>query len=151
MVTKKYKLSAESDTEIDIIGITTGLNDYRLAYFLNKVASFNLQRLNDLPVFNEKLKVLRDYSLFTWTDDDHRLMYYLISNDHNDGKMIEQYSQANYFLFIKGKHKAQDSKSLQSLIRKIPSVTFVFVPEILKIKELSGILQDLELHELNKT
>lgn len=151
MVTKKYKLSQESETDIDLIGITTGLNDYRLAYFLNKEASFKLEKLNDLPVFNERIKVLREHSLYAWKDLDHRLNYYLISNDHPDGKMIEQYNQANYFLLIKGKHNAQDSKLLQSLIRKIPSVTFVFVPVISKIKELDGILQDLEIHELNQT
>jgi hypothetical protein len=150
MVTRKLKLSAESETDIDIIGITTILADYRLAYFLNKEALFKLEKMDDLPVFYEKLKITREHSLFAWHDHDHRLSYYLICNDHSDGKMIDQFPQANYFLFIKGKHNPQDSKALQSQIRKIPSVSFVFAPVISKIKELEGILQDLEIHELNR-
>ena len=65
--------------------------------------------------------------------------------------MIDQYNQANYFLFIKGKSKPLSIKILQSIIRKIPSVTFVFEALNSKIKELEGIMEDLEIHELNQT
>ncbi len=150
MAVKKLKISSEQVPDVEIIGITTTLHDYRLAFFLNKEAGLQLHKLDDLPVFNEKTKESREQSLFTWTDSDQRIVYYLIGNDHPDGKMIDQYGQANYFLFIKGTSKPQSIKLLASLIRKIPSVTFVFEAIPSKIKELDGIMEDLEIHELSQ-
>ena len=149
MAVRRLKLTADDFPDIDLIGINTSLQDYRLAYFINKETSLKLERLDDLPVYNEKQKDLRNYCLYSYFDPDRRVSYYLCSNDNEKGKMIEQYSQANYFLLVKGNRNDQDMKTIQSILRKLPSVTFVFVTVINKIRDIDGILYDLELHELS--
>lgn len=151
MAVKKLKLSPESFPDIEIIGISADLSDYRLAYFINKETTLQLERLDDLPVYSEKLKVTRNFCLYSFTDSDRRIDYFLIKNDHPNGKMIEQYSQANYFLLTKGVLSGDGNKPLQTILRKIVSVTFVFVPDINKIKELDGILHDLEIHVMGQS
>ncbi len=151
MAVKKLKLSPDGIPDIGLIGISTDLSDHRLAYFINKETQLRLERLDDLPVFNEKMKVMRDHCLYHWADIDRRIDYYMIKNDHPGGKMIDQYAQANYFLFIKGVLNGEVTKPLQAILRKIISVTFVFVPDINKIKELDGILQDLEIHVIGQS
>lgn len=151
MAVKKLKLSPDGFPDIGLIGIHTDLSDHRLAYFINKETILQLERLDDLPVFNERAKVIRDYCLYHWADVDRRMDFYLIKNSHQEGKMIEQYAQANYFLLIKGVLNGEVTKPLQGILRKIISVTFVFVPDINKIKELDGILQDLEIHVISQS
>lgn len=150
MVVRKLKLIPDDLPDITIIGINSTLQEYRLAYFINKETGLKFERFDDLPVFNEKLKGIRTYSYYSCYDPDQRLNYYLVGNDSPSGKLIEQYSQANYFLMIKGKKSDNDIKNLLSTLRKILTVTFVFVTVITKIKELEGILQDLELHEMEQ-
>jgi hypothetical protein len=147
---KKLKFLPDDLPDIEMIGINTDLHDYRLAYFINKETQLNLERLDDLPAFNEKQKILMNYCLYSWFDADQRLHYYLIGNNNYQGKLIEAYSQANYFILIKGKSVNSNMKQMTKVLRSIPMVTFVFVPIISKIKELSGMLQDLEIHELNQ-
>lgn len=149
MAVRKLKLIQEEWPDIDMIGINTSMQDYRLAYFINKETFVKLERLDDLPVYNEKLKELTRQCLYKYYDGDKRVTYYLISNDNSRGKMIDQYSQANFFLLIKGNKKAYDINTLQSVVRKLQNVTFVFVAVISKIKDINGIMQDLELHEIN--
>lgn len=149
MAVRKLKFIADDLPDIVLIGINTALPDYRLAYFINRDTGFHFEREDDLPVYSEKSKVLKEYSFFRYFDPDKRTSYYLFSNDHENGKMIEQYSQANFFLMISDNRNPEDSKNLQSQLRKITSVTFVFVAVLDKIKDLEGILHDLELHEIN--
>lgn len=151
MAVKKLKLVPDSFPDIGIIGISTDLSDHRLAYFINKETILQLERLDDLPVFSEKLKITRNFCLYSWSDIDRRVDYFLFNNDHPQGKMIEQYSQANYFLLIKGLFNGDGNKSLQTTLRRIVSITFVFAPDINRIKELDGILHDLEIHVMSQS
>lgn len=151
MAVRKLKLSSDDFPDIDLIGINTSLQDYRLAYFINKETALRLERLEDLPVYSEKSKDLRNYCLYSYFDPDKRVSYYLCSNDNEKGKMIDQYSQANYFLLVKGNRNDEEVKAIQSTVRKLPSVTFVFVAVINKIKDIDGILHDLEIHELSSS
>ncbi len=150
MPVNKLKHTPDDFSEVTLIGITTSLKDYRLAYFINKETNLNLERLDDLPVFDEKSKQLNNFSFYRWYDDDQRVSYYIISNEHPNGRMISTFQQADYFLIVKGKTNDSNLKQLQSILRSIPSVTFVFNADINKIKELTGILYDLELHELSQ-
>lgn len=149
MAIKKLISLSGTYPNVHLIGINTGMQDYRLAYFINKITSLKLERLDNLPVFNEKLKVIRNFCLYSYYDVSRRMSYYLIGNNHIQGKMIEQYSQADFFLLLMGQQDIEKNRELLTMLRQINSVTFVFVPVINKIKELDGIMQDLELHILN--
>lgn len=149
MVKRKLLSLTQQTPDLQLIGINTDLSDYRLAHFINRDLSIKLERLDNLPVFCERSKSLRQYSLFESQDIDRRVSYYLIGNNNPSGKMIDQYTQADYFLMIKGKLDEEYNKALLSSLRQITSVTFVFITVLNKIKELDGILQDLELHQLS--
>ncbi len=151
MATKKLILSSVSLPELELIGINTVLLDYRLAYFINKVAMLKLTRMDDLPVFNEKNKQLLNFPFFSYINTDYRLNYYLIANESTGIRMIDQFPQANYFLFVKGKSPSQTTKTLITSLRSISNVTMVFSVNPGNIKGLDGILQDLELHEVKLT
>lgn len=149
MIKRKLISLTQQLPDLQLIGINTELADYRLAYFINKDISIKLERLENLPVFCEKSKNIKHYPFFEFHDPDRRVNFYLIGNNHQSGKMIDQYAQADYFLLIKGKLSEETNKAILSSLRQITSVTFVFISVLNKIKELDGILQDLELHLLS--
>ncbi|MGE5318204.1 MAG: IPExxxVDY family protein [Chloroflexota bacterium] len=150
MAVKKLKFAQEDLPDIQLVGIHTSLRDYRLAYFINKETGLRFERHDDLPVYDERNKLVKDYSFFSYYDPDKRTSYYLFSNDHETGKMIDQYSQANFFLMISENRSNDDLKAIQSKLRKITTVNFVFEADINKIKDIEGILHDLELHLINR-
>lgn len=149
MIKRKLISHTQQAPDLQLIGINTDLADYKLAYFINRDISIKLERLDNLPVFCEKSKNVKLYPFFESHDHDRRVSYYLIGNNLPSGKMIDQYSQADYFLLIKGKLDEETNKKILSCLRQMNSVTFVFVAVLNKIKELDGILQDLELHLLS--
>lgn len=149
MAPKKLISNPATYSDVHLIGINTGLQDYKLAYFINKSTNLKLERLDNLPVFNEKYKSIRNYCLYSYFDADRRMDYYLFGNSHPNGKMIEHYAQADFFLLLKGQQNESINKNLIISLRQITSITFPFVTVLSKIKEFDGILHDLELHILN--
>jgi hypothetical protein len=148
----KRKLISEPAVfpDLSIVGISCQLKDYRLAYFLNRDMRLNFVKQSDLPVFFEKEEVLIEFPLFTCYDAERRLNSYLIGNNNGNIKLVTAYKQADYFLLSKGQTDSERSPGFNSGIRKINGVQLVFDIETNKIKNLDGIMTDLELHLVRK-
>lgn len=144
----KLKLISKtpSYTDIAIIGINSQLRDYRLAFFLNKDIDLSLNRLNDLPVFAEKENLLPEYPLFYCHQPSQRAHFYLLGNNHVTSKIIPVYKQADYLLMVRGQFELENITSLTQNIRKISGVQLVFNLDLSKVKNLEGIMTDIELH-----
>jgi hypothetical protein len=148
----KRKLISEpaSFPDLTIIGISCQLKDYRLAFFLNRDMRLNLVRLEDLPVYSEKEDALFDFPLYTCYEPERRLNYYLMGNNNAGNKMIPAYKQADFLLMLKGQADNERSAALISGLRKIGGIQMVFQIENDKIKNLEGVMSDLELHLAKK-
>lgn len=144
----KLKLISKtpSYTDIAIIGINSQLRDYRLAFFLNKDIDLSLNRLNDLPVYAEKENLLPEYPLFYCHQPSQRAHFYLLGNNHVTSKIIPVYKQADYLLMVRGQFELENITSLTQNIRKISGVQLVFNLDLSKVKNLEGIMTDIELH-----
>ncbi len=148
----KRKLISEPATypDLTIIGLSSQLRDYRLAFFLNRDVGINLVKIKDLPVYSEKEDCLFEFPLFTCYEPGRRLNYYLMGNNNAGNRMVPAYKQADYILMINGLVDDENSVILNTGIRKIPGVQMVFNLENDKIKNLEGIMTDLELHLAKK-
>jgi hypothetical protein len=148
----KRKLISEpaSFPDLTIIGISCQLKDYRLAFFLNRDIRLNLVRLDDLPVYSEKEDALFEFPLYTCFEAERRLNYYLMGNNNAGNKMISAYKQADFLLMVKGQNDNAKSASLITGIRKISGIQMVFLLDNDKIKNLEGVMSDLELHLARK-
>ncbi|PKP49659.1 MAG: hypothetical protein CVT94_04475 [Bacteroidetes bacterium HGW-Bacteroidetes-11] len=148
----RRKLITEPSTYPDlfILGINSQMKDYRLAYYLNREASLSLARLDDLPVFSEKDNQLPEYPLYKYSDTHQRTHYYLIGNNHPITKMVPAYKQADYLLMLRGSFEEVRINTLTQSTRKINGVQLVFNIDLSKLKNLEGIMSDLELHLLGR-
>ena len=135
--------------DLSIIGINSQLKDYRLAFYLNKDSDLSLNRLNDLPVFAEKENLRPEYPLFYCHQPIHRAHFFLLGNNHSVAKVIPVYKQADFLLMVRGQLQPDNIMSLTQNIRRINGVQLVFNIDLLKVKNLEGIMSDIELHMMS--
>ena len=147
----KLKLITKTPSypDLAIIGINSQLKDYRLAFFLNKDSDLSLNRLNDLPVFAEKENLMPEYPLFYCHHSSQRAHFFLLGNNHAVSKIIPVYKQADYLLMVRGQLEPEEIVSLTQNIRRINGVQLVFNIDLLKVKNLEGIMSDIELHMIS--
>ncbi len=149
----KRKLISEpaSFPDLTLIGITSQLKDYRLAFHINRESGLSLGKQDDLPVFSEKDEAIVEFPLFSYFETERRLYYYLIGNNNSSLKMVSVYKQADFLMVLKGLPDSERTPALMSVIRKINGVQMVFILENDRIKNLEGIMTDLELHMVGKS
>jgi len=137
-----------------LIGIHCSIEDYRLAYFLNKYLNINLSRKHEDLDFSDSIQ----YPFFEWFDDKKLITWNLVSNSCKvENKityqseslfsnpqfttkthfLIPEYQKVNYFLKITEEHISQTKlKFILSKILKIPQIVTAYNlnPESLKSK-----------------
>ena len=137
-----------------LFAIHTDLDDYRLAYFLNKYLGINLSRKAfDLDFVNSK----GSFSVFEYIDQTSFLKWSLISNIYNynfstkasnDDLFVEsnnlvqkvnlltEYKNVNYLLKIENNESQVDLEAIVKEIKSIPQVITLYdINKDLKNKE----------------
>ncbi|TYA74314.1 IPExxxVDY family protein [Seonamhaeicola marinus] len=138
-----------------LIAIHCTLEDYRIAYLLNKFLGITLSRkADDLDFKNGALT----YAIFEWEDCKQQTLWNLVSNvcktesfrEANTGSLfsiqekitqvnhlIPEYKSVNYFLKIDNDYSFSKEKYILNSILKIPQVATAYSiqPNQLKSKD----------------
>ena len=137
-----------------LFAIHTDLDDYRLAYFLNKYLGINLCRKTfDLDFVNSK----GSFSVFEYIDQTNFLKWSLILNIYNHSfsakisnddlfteannlvqqvNLLTQYKNVNYLLKIENNDSQVNSEDIVKEIKRIPQVITLYdINKDLKNKE----------------
>ncbi len=125
-MSKKLLLDFEEEIEYSIIGISSQLKDYRLIFYLNKLAGFDFKRVESF-VFTLKGEEFI-YSLYVYLDYDNMRNFYLISNQTNSVKLIKEFKHFDYLLIMDGEI---EEKFLKELSKRIKSISGVLLSSIL--------------------
>lgn len=147
-MTKVITLDYEYDHDYVLIGITSTLEDYRLAYFLNTCLQINLIReLKDLDFSNKKCS----FTLYNYNCKKTFSSWSLLSNKHifvsntkEENKLfmeeskisylIDEKKEIDYFLKIIGDLDTNQLKQLLEKIKKIKGVIAVYSVNPIKLK-----------------
>ena len=157
MAIKKLILNDFLEEEhFSLIGIHCTIEDYRLAYLLNKALGLKLKR-QDNDIDNYKQQVA--FSIFEWEDNTQFKTWNLVSNtcklvtNQIDSKLdslfglnptvtktynlVPEYSKANYLLKINNEANLKKEKLILEKILKIDQIitAYSIVPESLKSKD----------------
>ena len=144
------------EEDFSLIGIHCTIEDYRLAYLLNKVLELKLVRQdNDIDNNNNKTA----FSIFEWQDDTQFKTWNLVSNtwkittsqtDNNRDSLfsfnptvtkthhlVPEFSKANYLLKINNEFNSKKEKLILEKILKIDQVitAYSIASESLKSKD----------------
>ena len=154
MAISKLNLEDFCNEVFSLFAIHTNLDDYRLAYFLNKHLGINLFRKTfDLDFVNSK----GSFSVFEYIDQTNFLKWSLISNIYNynfstkasnDDLFVEsnnlvqkvnlltEYKNVNYLLKIENNESQVDLEAIAKEIKSISQVITVYdINKDLKNKE----------------
>ena len=154
MTISKLNLEDFCNEVFSLFAIHTDLDDYRLAYFLNKHLGINLfRKAFDLDFVNSK----GNFSVFEYIDQTNFLKWSLISNIYNynfsakasnDDLFVEsnnlvqkvnlltEYKNVNYLLKIENNESQVDLEAIAKEIKSIPQVITLYdINKDLKNKE----------------
>ena len=157
MAIKKLVLDDFLEEEnFSLIGIHCTIEDYRLAYLLNKALELKLVRQdNDIDNNNNKTA----FSIFEWEDNTQFKTWNLVSNtckvvtnqiDNNldslfsfnptvtkTHHLVSEFSKANYLLKINNEFHSKKEKLILEKILKIDQVitAYSIAPESLRSKD----------------
>ena len=143
---KKIKLTSGSSYDYTTFGIACHMRDYRFAFFVNEQLGFHFKRLDDLVSGEEK--DARNYSFYIYTHPEERRDYCLVSNYHEEGRLIPSEKGADFFLIVNDILPVNRKKEIIGKIQKVPQALAAYEIPTGKIKNLEIIFEEIELHLL---
>jgi hypothetical protein len=148
MTISKLNLEDFCNEVFSLFAIHTDLDDYRLAYFLNKHLGINLfRKAFDLDFVNSK----GSFSVFEYIDQTNFLKWSLISNIYNYNFSAKA---SNDDLFVESNNLVQkvnllaEYKNVNYLLKIENNESQVDLEAI--VKEIKSISQVITLYDINK-
>lgn len=135
MNVKNKKIQIPSFDDTTVVGINSGLVDYKLAWNLNTVLSLDLVRYDDL-VFEGA-----PYSFFYYTVGENYNVYNLVSLVCKDRVLYPFKPRLDYLLLIQGFLSAERQINIMRNLRQIEGIGHAFVLE--KDKNLRQVLETI--------
>jgi hypothetical protein len=129
-----------------MLSIASQLKDYRIAYFINDQLGLELEKFDDFRISPGG----NAYSWFCYSEGENGATFYLVGNNHPEGKLLPAQKGIDYFLLTKDLFDEERLSGIASALRKIPGVLGVFHVNMNAIRNLDLIIENHELHELEK-
>ena len=146
MATKKMRLDIALQYDYLVVGITSQLNDYRLGYNLNLGLKIDLKRLEDLPAFFEKEKLIHPFPLYTDNHSDNFKVCFLLGCVNQGKRLFPQLKYYDYLFLYENPSPDWSDDRVVSAIRGITNVQLAkkLLPD--ELKGINMVLVDLEMH-----
>ncbi len=158
MAMHKLLVDEFSDDIYSLIAIHCTIEDYRLAYLLNRNLSINLARMvRDLDF----KYIAASYSIYEWEDKNQHFTWHLVANvckreedsltssgtlfetqnkiirTHN---LIPEYKNVNYLLKIFNDGNAINEKTILHKIQEIPQVAAVYSIDVDQLRSKNNLI-----------
>ena len=141
---KKTRFVVEPFDDIRIIGITTGMLDYQLAWNLNKVVKLNLVKYRDLTSDGDNF-----YSFYLYDAGENANAFNLVALSNEDTRLVSLAAPTDYLLIIRNYIKDSDFQAVLTKIKSIPKVIYAYSIDLGKNSKIDTILEDIEMHEMS--
>ncbi|MFO7656808.1 MAG: IPExxxVDY family protein [Bacteroidales bacterium] len=136
MKKKIHKLTVDISSRIYVAGISSHENDYRLSWAINNSLGFNLSKSDNLSLKNSKTGEIQQFSVFVFTDEDESCRYHLVSNRCDDGFLIPEYKNVDFFLLATGEIASYEFDLFIANLKQIEIITLAFAVSDLGTKSL---------------
>ena len=130
MAKKVHKLKGFQPESFRIICIASHQNHYRLSWALNNALNIQFQKADDLIIKISKANVEQHFSKYNCIGSSPSVAYHLISNKGEQGYLLKELPNIDFFLKIEGDTGGGDF--VQNLINKIKGLDIVITAFELK-------------------
>ncbi|MBO7460755.1 MAG: IPExxxVDY family protein [Bacteroidales bacterium] len=143
MVKKKRKIVVEPFDDIKIIGICTHLEDYKLAWHINKLLNINLVKYSD--IFNEDGL---GFSFYLYDGGENCNTFNLVEIVNSEGRWVNFSPATDYLIVIRNFINDDNLAKILEKIKHIESVQFAYLIDLDMNSKIDTLLEDIEMHEI---
>jgi hypothetical protein len=143
---KKLKLEIDYFEDYHLLSIASQMKDYLLAFHINRALNIDLKKYRDLRV--EGRKGL--YPWFFYSAGKNNPSYYLVGNNHVEGKISPHQKGIDYFLIIKEMYDSPTLGHQALILRRTPGILGVFHTNMPAVKDMDLLIESIELHEMEE-
>ncbi len=143
MAKKKQKIVVEPFDDIKIIGISTNLIDYKLAWHINKQLNINLVKYED--IINEDGM---EFSYYLYDGGENCNTYNLVEIANKEGKWVSFFPPTEYLLIIRNFIADDKLESVLRMIKSVEGVNHAYLIDLDMNSKIDTILEDIEMHEI---
>lgn len=124
---KKIKLEIDEEIEFPILGLSTALADYRLAWELNSKLNLSFRKLDGSTFFSipDKNKKDIDYEYYSYVNEEEMSKFFLVKNKQRGSTLFNDRERLDFFLVLRDNF-IYEIEDLISDLRKIEGVIAVF-------------------------
>ena len=126
---KVHKLVFNEVPDFYLLAIASHENDYRLTWALNQNLKLNLIKVDDFICNHPKHKVVTNYSMYNFDDENNHLEYNLISNKSEKGFLLPDLKNIDFVLRVSGDMDQDNLNTIVQKLKKIDIVITAFVIE----------------------
>lgn len=137
---QKLKLDYEPDYEFLLLGIVSYERDYRLSWDINQNLGLDLSRTDDHSLKLKSSGKEMYFSCFVYDEEDSYLNYKLLTNRSDDGYLLDELKNIDYFIVISGEYASGFAPDFRQKLNKLETVQNCFVLEPEKIKSSHRVL-----------
>ena len=137
---KKLTLNYQPELEFTLIGISSHENDYHLSWVLNQKLGLQFIKANNLVILQPESELSQEFPVFNYEDEDALLVYNLISNKCEQGYLISEFKNIDFFLQISGEINKGFLDQLLEKLRNSGAVNASFVLDPKKIKSAEKLI-----------
>ena len=126
MKKKLHKLNVSTDPDSYIIGISSHENDYRLSWAINNQLGFKFSRSDNLELYNDKISENQIFSVFSYSEDEYDIKYFLVSNTSQNGFLLPEHRNVDFMLVVQGEISYKEFSGLLEQLKKIDIINLAF-------------------------
>jgi hypothetical protein len=126
MAKKVYKLKGLQPENFRIICIASHQNHYRLSWAINNVLEIYLRKSDDLVIRHSKANIDQRFSKYSFRKDSLPVLYHLISNKSEQGFLLKELPNIDYFLKVVGELEDQEFIDIMNKIKNLDIVITAF-------------------------
>ena len=144
MVKRKKKIVVEPFDDIKIIGICTHLEDFKLAWHINKLLNINLVKYSD--IVNEDGF---EFSFYLYDGGENCNTYNLVEISNSEGRWVNFSPATDYLIVIRNFINDENLAKLLEKIKHIEGVQFSYLVDLEINSKIDALLEDIEMHEID--
>lgn len=140
ILVRKLKLDYEPDYEFLLLGIVSYERDYRISWDINQNLRLDLVRTDDHSLKLKSSPKEICFSCFIYDDEESYLNYKLLTNRADEGYLLEELRNIDYFIVITGEYDSNFVGNFRERVMKLDTVQNCFILDPEKIKNSHRVL-----------
>ncbi len=145
---KKNKIQFAPIDNIQIVGVSTSLMDYKLAWHLNDRLKLNLVRHGNIEMEND-MEIKSVYSFYYCNAGENSNTYNLVSLIQDGIPWMKVKPRTDFLLIIRNAITVEKLKDCIESIRQIKQINHAYLLDVNKIKGIMEVIDMVEMHEID--